>query len=70
MAEGAGGRNDMASDEKPTKKTAREMIKLVLSINDTLNTALGKSPSGPLRVQCVMCHRGQTTPKPELPPAR
>ena len=67
--EGPGGRNDMASDEKPTKQTARTMIKLVLTINDTLNTALGKSPDGPLRVQCVMCHRGQTKPKAELPPA-
>ena len=70
VAEGPGGRNDMASDEKATKKTARVMIRMVLSINDTLNTELGKSPAGPLRVQCVMCHRGQTTPKAEMAPAR
>src|SRR5690349_6309844 len=29
VQEGRGGRNDMASDEKPMKKTAREMMRLV-----------------------------------------
>jgi hypothetical protein len=68
VIEGQGGRNDMAADDKKTKQTARVMIKMVLSINDTLTTALGKSADGQLRVQCVTCHRGLAIPKAELPP--
>ena len=53
---------DFASDEKPEKQTAREMIKMVQGINKTTfrsNTAVG----------CYTCHRGHTSPMgiPQLP---
>src|SRR3954466_9224663 len=41
--EGRGGRNDMASDEKPTKKAARGMMLLAREINTKLPDAVGKA---------------------------
>src|SRR5205807_6500991 len=55
------GQWDYASDAKPEKNTAREMIKLVLDINKTtarLNLDM---------VACYTCHRGRNTPQ-SLPP--
>ena len=67
---------DFASDEKPAKARAREMIKMVMEIN---KSTFGGNPT----VSCFTCHRGsprpvrfaslpQTappfpTPKPEVP---
>src|SRR5437764_3848131 len=51
------GQWDYASDAKPEKNTAREMIKLVLDINKTtarLNLDM---------VACYTCHRGRNTPQ-------
>jgi len=61
--EGRGGRNDMASDEKPTKKTARQMILLARDINEKLPTVVGKAANSTTRVGCVTCHRGVPVPK-------
>src|SRR5437868_12202486 len=57
------GQWDYASDAKPEKNTAREMIKLVMEINKT---------TGRLNldaVSCYTCHRGRTSPQslPVLP---
>src|SRR5437879_8523400 len=57
------GQWDYASDAKPEKNTAREMIKLVMEINKT---------TGRLNldaVSCYTCHRGRTSPQslPSLP---
>src|SRR5262245_37030671 len=38
VQEGRGGRNDFAADDKATKKTAREMMKLTRDINDKVPT--------------------------------
>jgi hypothetical protein len=54
---------DFASDEKPAKKAAREMMMLVRDINTRVPTAVGKSPTAATRVQCVTCHRGVAIPK-------
>jgi len=61
--EGRGGRNDMASDEKPTKKAARGMMLLAREINTKLPDAVGKGADATTRVGCATCHRGVPIPK-------
>jgi tetratricopeptide (TPR) repeat protein len=61
--EGRGGRNDMASDEKPTKKAARGMMLLAREINSKLPEAVGKGADATTRVGCATCHRGVPIPK-------
>src|SRR5437868_10535156 len=53
---------DASADDKPEKRTARDMIRMVLDINK--NFAEG-NPT----VTCYTCHRGQRTPQgvPVLP---
>lgn len=63
VQEGRGGRNDMASDEKPTKKAARGMMVLAREINAKLPEAVGKSAEATTRVGCATCHRGLPIPK-------
>src|SRR5690242_21587077 len=57
------GQWDYASDAKPEKAAAREMIKLVFDINKTTER-LKLDP-----VSCYTCHRGRTSPQsiPALP---
>ena len=62
--EGRGGRNDMASDEKPTKKTARQMLILAREINEKLPAVVSKAADSTTRVGCMTCHRGVAIPKP------
>jgi hypothetical protein len=56
------GKWDFVSDEKPEKNTAREMIRIVQSIN---KTTFNGNPT----VSCFTCHRGTTEPVryPQLP---
>jgi photosynthetic reaction center cytochrome c subunit len=56
------GQWDFASDEKPEKKAAREMITMVLNLNKN-------SFNGNTEISCYTCHRGRTHPQgtPELP---
>jgi predicted Zn-dependent protease len=63
VQEGRGGRNDMAADEKPTKKAAREMMLLARDINTKLPAAVSKSADATTRVGCATCHRGVAIPK-------
>src|SRR5215210_7027134 len=51
------------SDEKPEKKTAREMMKMVLAVSD------GQYGVSRGQVTCYTCHRGQEHPQslPTLP---
>jgi tetratricopeptide (TPR) repeat protein len=63
VQEGRGGRNDFASDEKPTKKAARGMMLLAREVNTKLPDAVGKSADATTRVGCVTCHRGVPIPK-------
>lgn len=56
------GKWDFVSDEKPEKGTAREMIKMVQSINKT-------NFKGNAAIGCFTCHRGSNSPVrvPQLP---
>jgi hypothetical protein len=67
IAEGRGGRNDFAADDKAPKKTARLMIKMMGTINDTIVTGVGKPAADVTKVQCATCHRGAAIPKVEMP---
>jgi hypothetical protein len=67
IMEGRGGRNDMAADEKPTKATARMMMRMVAGINTQLATAITKSDL--TKVNCGTCHRGAAIPTKFEPPA-
>jgi len=58
-----GRQNDMASDEKPPKKAARQMMLLVRDLNEKLPSAVGKTADATTRVGCVTCHRGVAIPK-------
>lgn len=52
---------DFASDENPNKERAREMLRMLGSVNDHLKKI---EPSGPQRVNmwCTTCHRGRPRP--------
>lgn len=63
VQEGRGGRNDFASDEKQTKKTAREMMKLSADLASRLPGIVGKPANETTRVGCATCHRGVPIPK-------
>lgn len=63
VQEGRGGRNDFAADDKPAKKTAREMMKLAREINDKLPAVVGKPAGTATSVGCATCHRGVAIPK-------
>ena len=53
---------DYALDDRPEKKTARVMIKMVEAINSDYIGKIGASP--PAKVECVTCHHGLTEPRP------
>ena len=55
---------DRAADDKPTKKTARQMLLLVQSINEKLPSAVSKTAEETTPVNCTTCHRGVAIPKP------
>ena len=58
---------DFASDEKPTKKTARIMLQNLMETNTRL-AAVGDKPAGEPRVSCWTCHRGEAKPASPPPP--
>ena len=55
---------DFASDERPTKLKAREMLRMVSAINDTYLAQLPTRRTPPISVQCATCHRGISQPRP------
>ncbi len=57
------GKQDFAADDKPTKKTARQMMILAREINEKLPTAVSKQAADTTRVGCMTCHRGVAIPK-------
>src|SRR5262245_30567432 len=63
VQEGRGGRSDFAADDKQTKKTAREMMKLTREINDKVPALVGKAAASTTTVACATCHRGVAIPK-------
>src|SRR5262245_28770953 len=54
---------DFALDDKPTKRKAREMLRMVKAINETYLAGLESRSKPPVGVQCVTCHRGAATPR-------
>ena len=52
---------DFASDAKPNKEIAREMIRMTQAIDATM-TAVKKPAREKASVQCVTCHRGEALP--------
>jgi hypothetical protein len=61
--------NNLASDDKAPKKTARLMMGLVRDFNAKLISDVGKPVAQLTQVQCGTCHRGSAIPKYEAPPA-
>jgi hypothetical protein len=59
--------NDMASDAKPTKETARNMIRMARVINATLRENIDKPDDQVTAVRCATCHRGAAIPVLEEP---
>lgn len=57
---------DFATDEKPTKRAAREMIRMVQSINAGPLKALPPRDEPRMSVSCVNCHRGAARPPAPL----
>jgi photosynthetic reaction center cytochrome c subunit len=53
---------DFASDERPTKRTAREMMRMVARINGELLPNIPGRGTPALEVRCITCHRGVTRP--------
>jgi len=51
---------DFASDEKPEKKAARQMMRMVGSINEQIGKMGFKNPT---RVGCMTCHHGVKHPE-------
>lgn len=54
------GHEGYASDEKPNKKTAREMMTMTMGINK-------ENFQGQQRVTCATCHNGHNNPNPVAP---
>lgn len=52
---------DFASDDKPQKKTAREMLRMVGAINENYIKTMG-TPD-PVQVTCMTCHHGLNKPR-------
>jgi hypothetical protein len=52
-----------ASDQKPTKDIAREMVKMSHDINETLDKQLGEARPDHLDVTCFTCHHGNHKPE-------
>ena len=53
---------DFASDERRTKRVAREMMHMVSRINGELLAAIPDRGSPPIQVSCITCHRGAPRP--------
>jgi len=51
------------SDEKPAKKSARQMMLIVRDLNAKVPAAVSRSADATTRVECVTCHRGVAIPR-------
>jgi hypothetical protein len=54
---------DFASDERIQKRKAREMIRMVQTINRDLLSRVPERASPPVEVTCTTCHHGVTEPR-------
>ena len=55
---------DFPSDDKLTKRKAREMLRMVETINARLLTTVPERRDPPVDVQCATCHHGVAVPRP------
>lgn len=53
---------DFVSDDKPEKRTARQMLRMVAEINQQHLAGLEGRRQPQVDVSCVTCHRGQARP--------
>ena len=53
---------DFAADTKPTKATARQMLKMMNTLNTMLADIGTPAAAGQSKVTCFTCHRGTTKP--------
>jgi hypothetical protein len=51
------------SDDKPAKQTARAMIEMMASLNDSVLPAITTRQTPPIRMTCAICHRGLPRPR-------
>ena len=59
---------DFASDDKPEKRTARTMLRMLAAINNDYLKGVGEpAPDGKPRVTCYSCHRGEKKPLTDRP---
>ena len=58
------GTYNFISDSLATKRTAREMMRMVLAINQDYVSKLADRSTPPTVVTCATCHRGITRPRP------
>lgn len=54
---------DYASDEKELKRVAREMMRMVQGINETVSSIERGPGHTPITVSCITCHRGVSQPR-------
>ena len=54
---------DFASDEKPEKRKAREMLRMVAALNSEHLPKLAARRNPPIVVTCMTCHRGVIEPR-------
>jgi hypothetical protein len=65
---------DFASDAKPAKKVAREMLRMTQAINDEYLTRVAvllkeaEPEAAAPEVTCATCHRGKMHPDSSIPP--
>ncbi len=57
------------SEDKPQKQIARDMVAMSATINGTLLKTIKNLKSESPIVNCTTCHRGETKPAINLPPA-
>jgi hypothetical protein len=58
--------NDYATDTKPAKRIAREMLKMVNAANGLAGPAVqANAQRAAQQVTCAMCHRGKAVPEVE-----
>ena len=62
--QGSGGRPkiDFASDSKPEKNTARDMMRMTMAINHEYIGKMKIDGNKIEEIACVSCHMGRTTP--------
>ena len=54
---------DFAADSKPTKETARAMVRMTAEINSHVGKAIPDAAAKGYQVTCFTCHRGAQHPQ-------